>query len=93
MSAEAVVDAGVEPITARAIVARLRWKEGLGLKEHFDGVEPPTTAPPWMPCKGRSSEADEGGRRSHAVAASLRGSGRTPWLHVAAISCTPAPSS
>ena len=41
MSAEAVADAGVEPVMARAIVARLRWKEALGLKEHFDGVEPP----------------------------------------------------
>ena len=40
MSAEAVADAGIEPIMARAIVARLRWKDGLGLKEHFDGVEP-----------------------------------------------------
>ncbi len=41
MSAEAVADAGIDPIMARAVVARLRWKEGLGLKEHFNGVEPP----------------------------------------------------
>jgi 3-hydroxyisobutyrate dehydrogenase-like beta-hydroxyacid dehydrogenase len=40
MSAEAVEDAGVEPIMARAVVARLRWKEQLGLKEHFKGVVP-----------------------------------------------------
>jgi 3-hydroxyisobutyrate dehydrogenase-like beta-hydroxyacid dehydrogenase len=40
MSAEAVADAGVEPIMARAIAARLRWKEGLGLKDHFKGVVP-----------------------------------------------------
>lgn len=42
MSADAVEDAGVEPIMARAIAARLRWKEGLGLKEHFKGVVPRT---------------------------------------------------
>jgi 3-hydroxyisobutyrate dehydrogenase-like beta-hydroxyacid dehydrogenase len=40
MSADAVQDAGVEPIMARAIAARLRWKEGLGLKDHFKGVVP-----------------------------------------------------
>ena len=40
MSAEAVQDAGIEPTMARAIVARLRWKESLGLKEHFQGVAP-----------------------------------------------------
>ena len=40
MSAEAVADAGVEPIMARAIVQRLRWKESLGLKERFKGVVP-----------------------------------------------------
>jgi 3-hydroxyisobutyrate dehydrogenase-like beta-hydroxyacid dehydrogenase len=40
MAAEAVADAGVEPTMARATVARLRWKEGLGLKEHFNGVVP-----------------------------------------------------
>jgi 3-hydroxyisobutyrate dehydrogenase-like beta-hydroxyacid dehydrogenase len=40
MSAEAVADAGIEPIMARAIAARLRWKEGLGLKDHFNGVVP-----------------------------------------------------
>ena len=40
MSAEAVADAGVEPVMARAIVARLRWKESLGLKEQFKGVVP-----------------------------------------------------
>ena len=42
MSAEAVQDAGIEPIMTRAIAARLRWKEALGLKEHFAGVVPPT---------------------------------------------------
>ena len=42
MAAEAVADAGVEPLMARATVARLRWKENLGLKEHFKGVVPET---------------------------------------------------
>lgn len=40
MSADAVQDAGIEPIMARAIAQRLRWKEALGLKEHFKGVVP-----------------------------------------------------
>jgi 3-hydroxyisobutyrate dehydrogenase-like beta-hydroxyacid dehydrogenase len=40
MSADTVQDAGIEPIMARAIVARLRWKEALGLKDHFKGVVP-----------------------------------------------------
>ncbi len=40
MSAEAVADAGIEPTMARAVAARLRWKEGLGLKDHFEGVVP-----------------------------------------------------
>ena len=40
MAAEAVADAGIEPLMARATVARLRWKENLGLKEHFNGVIP-----------------------------------------------------
>jgi len=40
MAAEAVEDAGIEPLMARATVARLRWKESLGLKEHFKGVVP-----------------------------------------------------
>jgi hypothetical protein len=40
MAAEAVEDAGVEPLMARATVARLRWKDSLGLKEHFKGVVP-----------------------------------------------------
>jgi hypothetical protein len=40
MSAEAVADSGVEPLMARAVAARLRWKERLGLKDHFNGVEP-----------------------------------------------------
>ncbi len=40
MAAEAVQDAGIEPIMARATAARLRWKEQLGLKEHFQGVVP-----------------------------------------------------
>lgn len=42
MSADAVHDAGVEPIMARAIAERLRWKESLGLKDHFKGVVPRT---------------------------------------------------
>ena len=42
MSADAVADAGVEPIMARAVAARLRWKESLGLKDHFKGVVPKT---------------------------------------------------
>lgn len=42
MSTEAVADSGVEPIMARAIVERLRWKENLGLKDHFKGVVPST---------------------------------------------------
>ena len=40
MAAEAVADAGIEPLMAQATVARLRWKDGLGLKEHFKGVIP-----------------------------------------------------
>jgi 3-hydroxyisobutyrate dehydrogenase-like beta-hydroxyacid dehydrogenase len=40
MAAEAVADAGIDPLMARATVARLRWKESLGLKEHFKGVIP-----------------------------------------------------
>jgi hypothetical protein len=38
MAAEAVQDAGIEPLMTRATVARLRWKEQLGLKDHFNGV-------------------------------------------------------
>lgn len=41
MSAEAVADAGIEPVMARAVAARLRWKAALGLKDHLKGVEPP----------------------------------------------------
>lgn len=41
MSAEAVSDAGVDPVMARAVVARLRWKDSLGLKEKLNGIEPP----------------------------------------------------
>ena len=40
MAAEAVADAGVEPIMTRSTVARLRWKEGLGLKEKLGGKMP-----------------------------------------------------
>ena len=40
MAAEAVADAGVEPRMARATVEHLRWKDGLGTKEHFSGVQP-----------------------------------------------------
>jgi 3-hydroxyisobutyrate dehydrogenase-like beta-hydroxyacid dehydrogenase len=40
MATQAVEDAGIEPLMARATAARLRWKESLGLKEHFKGVVP-----------------------------------------------------
>jgi 3-hydroxyisobutyrate dehydrogenase-like beta-hydroxyacid dehydrogenase len=40
MATQAVEDAGIEPLMARATAARLRWKESLGLKEHFQGVVP-----------------------------------------------------
>ena len=40
MAAEAVTDAGIDAIMTRATAARLRWKEGLGLKEQFKGVVP-----------------------------------------------------
>ncbi len=40
MAAEAVEDAGIDPLMTRATAARLRWKEGLGLKDHFKGVVP-----------------------------------------------------
>jgi len=40
MAAEAVADAGIDPLMTRATVERLRWKESLGLKEHFKGVIP-----------------------------------------------------
>jgi 3-hydroxyisobutyrate dehydrogenase-like beta-hydroxyacid dehydrogenase len=42
MSAEAVRDAGIEPTMAEAVARRLRWKESLGLKDHFNGVVPET---------------------------------------------------
>ena len=42
MAAETIAGAGIEPIMARAGAARLRWKEGLGLKRHFNGVMPKT---------------------------------------------------
>lgn len=41
MSAEAVADAGIEPVMARAVAARLRWKAELGLKDDCKGIEPP----------------------------------------------------
>jgi hypothetical protein len=40
MSAEALADAGIEPIVTRATAARLRWVAELGVKEHFQGVVP-----------------------------------------------------
>ena len=40
MAAEAVADAGVDPIMAHATAARLRWKEALGLKEQLKGIAP-----------------------------------------------------
>ena len=42
MSADAVQDVGIDPIMARAVAQRLRWKEALGLQEHFKGVVPPS---------------------------------------------------
>ncbi len=42
MAAEAVADAGIDPMMTRATAARLRWKESLGLKDHFKGVVPET---------------------------------------------------
>ena len=42
MAAEAVADAGIEPLMTRATAARLRWKESLGLKDYFKGVVPET---------------------------------------------------
>lgn len=42
MAAEAVADAGIEPIMTRSTAQRLRWKEQLGLKDHFKGVVPAT---------------------------------------------------
>ena len=42
MAAEAVADAGIDPLMTRATAARLRWKESLGLKDHFHGVVPET---------------------------------------------------
>lgn len=40
MSAEALADAGLDPVMARAAAARLRWVADLRLKEHFGGVVP-----------------------------------------------------
>ena len=40
MSAEALSDAGLDPVMAKAAAARLRWVAGLGLKQHFGGVVP-----------------------------------------------------
>ena len=40
MAAEAVEEAGIEALMARATAARLRWKDSLGLKDHFKGVVP-----------------------------------------------------
>ena len=40
MSAEALADAGIEPIMANAAAARLRWMAALGLKQHFGGEQP-----------------------------------------------------
>ncbi len=40
MAAEALAEAGIEPVMARATAERLRWVADLGLKEHFGG-EPP----------------------------------------------------
>ncbi len=40
MSAEALADAGLDPIMAKAAASRLRWVADLGLKQHFGGVVP-----------------------------------------------------
>ena len=40
MAAEAVEEAGIEALMARATAARLRWKDSLGRKDHFKGVVP-----------------------------------------------------
>ena len=40
MSAEALADAGLDPVMAKAAAERLRWVAGLGLKQHFGGVVP-----------------------------------------------------
>lgn len=42
MAADAVAEAGIEPLMARAGAARLRWKANLGIKQHFSGVMPKT---------------------------------------------------
>ncbi|WP_160000051.1 NAD(P)-dependent oxidoreductase [Roseomonas sp. 18066] len=40
MAAEALADAGVEPLVTRGTEARLRWVESLDLKTHFEGKVP-----------------------------------------------------
>lgn len=40
MSAEALADAGLDPVVTKAAAERLRWVAGLGLKQHFGGVVP-----------------------------------------------------
>ena len=40
MSADALADAGIEPLVTRSTAARLRWVAELGMKEHFAGVVP-----------------------------------------------------
>ena len=40
MSADALADAGIEPLVTRSTAARLRWVAELGMKEHFEGVVP-----------------------------------------------------
>ncbi|MSP30083.1 MAG: NAD(P)-dependent oxidoreductase [Acetobacteraceae bacterium] len=40
MSADALADAGIEPLVTRGTAARLRWVAELGMKEHFEGVVP-----------------------------------------------------
>jgi 3-hydroxyisobutyrate dehydrogenase-like beta-hydroxyacid dehydrogenase len=40
MAAEALADAGVEPLVTRGTEARLRWVESLDLKTHFAGQVP-----------------------------------------------------
>ena len=44
MAAEAVQDAGIlELLMRRVTVERLRWKEQLGFKDHFNERSEPTT--------------------------------------------------
>ncbi len=82
MSAEAVADSGVEPIMARAIAQRLRWKESLGLKDHFKGLVPATyqEALEAMAREG-GAEGDEAGLIRDRSATILRRQNSHPPRH------------